>query len=1345
QDVTITTRIRDAADTGPADGTITLDVTAVNDPPVFSDLTSSATFIEGGASVQIAPDVGIADVELDALNGGDGDYSGASLTIMRDGGLNAQDRLSVATGGALTVMGGPDGGGTISTGGNVIATIADTGNGQLQLTFESNGTIPTTALVNETLRAVHYENASNDPPATVSLRWTFSDGNDDGSQGTGGIETVSGTTDIGITPVNDPPSLTTTASDPEFIEGGAAASLFTGTSIDTIEAGQTITGLSFTVSNLADGADEQIIIDGTGFALTDGTSGAVAGGTVAISVSGDTATVTLTGLSADAATAQALVDGLAYRNNSNDPTVAEPRVVTLTQITDSGGTADGGQDTTALAIASNVDITAVNNPPEIDNVTGQSSSVVAGTGPGAIGLFADATVSDVDTPAFDGGFVQITQNTGTANGHFGLDGTSATSGGNAQFAEGEAVAIGGTVIGTVAAGQAGQDGDVLRIDLNADATPERVQALLRALTYEAPSGLGERGFTLAIDDGGTDGGANGDQSTATAAFTIEATPNPPVIAGFAGAIDYTEDTGLVRLNPGLDAVVTDADSADFDGGELRLSITANNVTAEDRLAIIEEAGVITLDGANVLVAGTVIGTWSGGTNGDDLVVGFNDEATPVAVTTLVRALGYENLDTGAPTETTRTITLTIRDAAAGPDAATSDPASIAVTVIGVNDPPELGGIAPGPQATDDKGTITPFAAATVVDVDGPTVPLTVTVSLDDAAKGSLSNLGGFVDQGDGSYVFDGVQADAQTALRGLLYTPVENRVAPGETETTTITVVVDDGEATDQAQTQIVITSVNDPATLTGIDATLSQNDNVTSTPFASALVENPDVDQPLTLRVTIDEPARGGFTAASLAAAGFTDTGGGVYERTAPDAATAQTALRALVFAPVENRLPPGDSDDVVITARVDDGIAAPAEQSTTVTVTSVNDPPALGGFSDASVAQSASIALFSGVTITDPDPGQMLSIFIGADALGMGTFTAESLADAGFTGTGLGVYNRSDIPSPAEAQEAIRKLVFVPEPDRLDAGQSDTQIFDIFVSDGVVTSSASITVMIEGPPLQQGPGPDAALGRPAPASPPHAQAPAAPPAAVSASQPILFQPTTPRGDGFPAWQNLTTPISEQRMSEPDGVTGSEVRSTAPGFFITPLTAPLGDGEGIRAQAVVAPFIGSSTAGTFSVLLPASTFVVDDPTLPVSIVAALPDGSALPEWMRFDPTTGALSVDPPEGTTGIYEIVITATLPGGESAQATLTLTLEAGESEADETEGEEAETEESNLGDPARLATGKPAFSDLVRAASRVGLATHAGDIGLVDAEVWAEDLPEAPTSADMIIGYNDSLETV
>ena len=52
-DVTITTHIEDTAFTGPADGTITLDVTPVNDAPTASNLTNTKTYTEGAASVDL--------------------------------------------------------------------------------------------------------------------------------------------------------------------------------------------------------------------------------------------------------------------------------------------------------------------------------------------------------------------------------------------------------------------------------------------------------------------------------------------------------------------------------------------------------------------------------------------------------------------------------------------------------------------------------------------------------------------------------------------------------------------------------------------------------------------------------------------------------------------------------------------------------------------------------------------------------------------------------------------------------------------------------------------------------------------------------------------------------------------------------------------------------------------------------------------------------------------------------------------------------------------------------------------------------------------------------------------
>ena len=50
QDVTITTRIRDAAGTGPADGVITLDVTPVNDAPSRPVTNPNMNTMEGSGA-----------------------------------------------------------------------------------------------------------------------------------------------------------------------------------------------------------------------------------------------------------------------------------------------------------------------------------------------------------------------------------------------------------------------------------------------------------------------------------------------------------------------------------------------------------------------------------------------------------------------------------------------------------------------------------------------------------------------------------------------------------------------------------------------------------------------------------------------------------------------------------------------------------------------------------------------------------------------------------------------------------------------------------------------------------------------------------------------------------------------------------------------------------------------------------------------------------------------------------------------------------------------------------------------------------------------------------------------
>ena len=68
------------------------------------------------------------------------------------------------------------------------------------------------------------------------------------------------------------PTFTATAVGGNYIEyaGSAGTSLFSGAVASTIETGQAIKSLSFTVSNVLDGASEQINIDGSTISLVAG-------------------------------------------------------------------------------------------------------------------------------------------------------------------------------------------------------------------------------------------------------------------------------------------------------------------------------------------------------------------------------------------------------------------------------------------------------------------------------------------------------------------------------------------------------------------------------------------------------------------------------------------------------------------------------------------------------------------------------------------------------------------------------------------------------------------------------------------------------------------------------------------------------------------------------------------------------------------------------------------------------------------------------------------------------------------------------------------------------------------
>ena len=98
---------------------------AVNDAPQFAGLNGTPTFTEDGPAVVLDNNATISDIDLDAAN----DYGGATLTLVRSTGTNADDIFSDDNG-TLT-FGASD----VSLGGIQVGTYTHT-NGTLVITFD---------------------------------------------------------------------------------------------------------------------------------------------------------------------------------------------------------------------------------------------------------------------------------------------------------------------------------------------------------------------------------------------------------------------------------------------------------------------------------------------------------------------------------------------------------------------------------------------------------------------------------------------------------------------------------------------------------------------------------------------------------------------------------------------------------------------------------------------------------------------------------------------------------------------------------------------------------------------------------------------------------------------------------------------------------------------------------------------------------------------------------------------------------------------------------------------------------------------------------------------------------
>ncbi|PXX97154.1 hypothetical protein DF185_19245, partial [Marinifilum breve] len=337
----------------------------INADPTISVDNSTLSYTENNAATLIDATASVNDAD------GDADWNGGGLTVQVTANSDSADEISISDtdgdGTAITISGtnllanGTDIGDLTTSGGVV------TGGTMLSIVFDSDAT---NANVQEVLQSLRYRNTSDDP-GTVNKTITIN-ATDKNAANSSDTRTIS------IIAVNDEPVLISTGLNPTFTEGESAVSLFQSTSASTVESGQTFSDFTMTVSNVNNGSNERLNVDGTTIVLTNGTSGTTTGNSISynVSVSGTIATVNFSGGTLSTLSLQTLIDAISYQNNSNSPYTAN-RTVTITSIKDSGGTANSGDDTAALSVNSTVTVVAVNDKPTGANFT--ANSIYKGT------------------------------------------------------------------------------------------------------------------------------------------------------------------------------------------------------------------------------------------------------------------------------------------------------------------------------------------------------------------------------------------------------------------------------------------------------------------------------------------------------------------------------------------------------------------------------------------------------------------------------------------------------------------------------------------------------------------------------------------------------------------------------------------------------------------------------------------------------------------------------------------------------------------------------------------------------------------------------------------------------
>lgn len=223
-------------------------------------LGGTASYVENASPVALDPEVRVFDADLVPGGESSGHYAGSTLRLSRESGAHPDDVFSTTAGVSLVSPLVPVGPGEVLVSGVGAVGQYFRSGGWLEIRFSEAAT---QKVVNQVLSSIAYANASNAPPETVRIAWTFTD-QDAGAglwaghiqapnidQGAEGPLSASGITTVQVSRVDDPGSvfiqgtatvgqlLTAVAQDPDGIAGAVVYQWYAGG--ESIEGAQQAT------------------------------------------------------------------------------------------------------------------------------------------------------------------------------------------------------------------------------------------------------------------------------------------------------------------------------------------------------------------------------------------------------------------------------------------------------------------------------------------------------------------------------------------------------------------------------------------------------------------------------------------------------------------------------------------------------------------------------------------------------------------------------------------------------------------------------------------------------------------------------------------------------------------------------------------------------------------------------------------------------------------------------------------------------------------------------------------------------------------------------------------------